>query len=118
MRKIFLIFMVFGLFVGTPAGPRDAQAQVRAQAGPGDLSGALSRLKSDPRYQGRILGTHIVSHSGRRVYEVRILRPDDRIILVYIDPRTGKVVGDSTSRKNRSTRQRPERRQKSPRRNR
>ena len=114
MRIFILIFMVLGLLVGTPAGLRDAHAQ----AGSSDLSGALSRLKNDPRYEGRILGTHIVGQSGRRVYEVRILRPDDRIILVYIDPRTGNVVGDSTSRNNRSTRQRPERRQKLPRRNR
>ena len=103
--------MALGLFVGSPIGSRDVQAQAQvqvlaqtlAQAGSGDLSGALSRLKSDPRYQGRILGTHIVSQSGRRVYEVRILRPDDRIILVYIDPRTGSVVGDSASRNNRSS---------------
>jgi hypothetical protein len=59
------------------------------------LSRALSRLRSNPRYRGRILGTHIRRNNGGFVYEVRILRRDDRVILVYIDPQTGGVVGDS-----------------------
>lgn len=60
-----------------------------------DLSGTLSRLKNNPRYQGRILGTHIKPNGNGFLYEVRILRRDDRVILVYIDPETGGVVGDS-----------------------
>ena len=47
------------------------------------------------RYQGRVLGTHIRRQGNRVLYEVRILRPDDRIILVYLDAETGGVVGDS-----------------------
>ena len=86
----------------SPIGAQDAFAQARS----GDLAGSLSRLKNNPRYGGRILGTHIVNRGGKRLYEVRILRPDDRVILVYIDPRTGGVVGDSTSRRNQSNRPR------------
>jgi len=71
-----------------------------------DLSGTLSRLKNNPRYQGRVLGTHIKRDNGGFLYEVRILRRDDRVILVYIDPETGGVVGDSESRRPRKKKKR------------
>lgn len=95
MRKFFFIFIVIavagaGLYWAAPA-----LAQGRA----GDLGSALSRLKNNPRYDGRVLGTHIVQRRGRSLYEVRILRRDDQIILVYIDPQTGGVVGDSQRRR-------------------
>ena len=70
-------------------------APLAAQGSSGDLGAALSRLKNNPRYQGRILGTHTVPKGDSFLYEVRILRRDDRVILVYIDPATGGVVGDS-----------------------
>ena len=72
-----------------------------AQSGSPEIAGALARLKNNPRYQGRILGTHVKQNGGRYLYEVRILRPDDRVILVYIDPQTGGVVGDSDRRQQR-----------------
>ena len=79
-----------------------------------DLAGALSRLQNNPRYQGRILGTHIKRNNGGYLYEIRILRRDDRIVLVYIDPETGGVVGDSVRRgvKNREKRRNPKRRKR------
>ena len=93
MKKIIsiaLISMVMGL--GAAPVPEVAAAEnVR------DLSSTLSRLKNNPRYKGRVLGTHIKRTNGGFLYEVRILRPDDRVILVYIDPETGGVVGDSES---------------------
>lgn len=58
---------------------------------------SLGNIQNNPRYRGRVLGTHL-RPAGRNsngfVFEVRILRPDDRVILVYVDPRTGKVIGD------------------------
>ena len=64
------------------------------------LSGSLQRLQNNPRYQGRIIGTQIRRTERGPVYEVQILRPDDRVIVVYIDPATGGVVGDSQRRGN------------------
>ncbi|MCP5366830.1 MAG: hypothetical protein H6907_03305 [Hyphomicrobiales bacterium] len=54
------------------------------------VADALSRLSS----RGRVLGTHLRrDQNNREVYEVRILTPDDRIELVYVDPRSGRIVG-------------------------
>lgn len=69
-----------------------------AQRNGGDLSGALERLQDDPRYQGRVIGTQIRRTERGALYEVQILRADDRVIVVYIDPSTGGVVGDSGRR--------------------
>ena len=85
MRKLLSILTLV-LFLGSA---NSMNSRVYAQSGSPEIAGALSRLKNNPRYQGRILGTHVKRNSGRLLYEVRILRPDDRVILVYIDPRTG-----------------------------
>ena len=97
MRRIFSILTLV-LFLGSV---NSMNSRVYAQSGSPEIAGALSRLKNNPRYQGRILGTHVKRNSGRLLYEVRILRPDDRVILVYIDPQTGGVVGDSERSKQR-----------------
>lgn len=70
------------------------------------LSDLLRRLQRDSDYAGRIVGTHTVrSGNGGSafLYEVRILSPDDQIIIVYLDPATGTVVGnpDAWLRRNR-----------------
>ena len=97
MRKLIPILALV-IFLG---GLNSMNSRVYAQSGPPEIAGALSRLKNNPRYQGRILGTHVKQNRGRYLYEVRILRPDDRVILVYIDPQTGGVVGDSDRRQQR-----------------
>ena len=97
MRKLLSILTLV-LFLGSA---NSMNSRVYAQSGSPEIAGALSRLKNNPRYQGRILGTHVKRNNGRLLYEVRILRPDDRVILVYIDPRTGGVVGDSERRQRR-----------------
>ena len=59
------------------------------------LSEMLRQLQRDARYSGRIVGTHTLrAHNGASayLYEVRILSPQDRVIIVYLDPRTGAVV--------------------------
>ncbi len=91
MRSFLFISIVLALVAMGGGSVSDAVAQANSN----DLGSTLSRLKNNPRYQGRILGTHIVNKGGRSLYEVRILRRDDRVILVYIDPDTGGVVGDS-----------------------
>ncbi len=94
MRKLLdllIIILVAGL-VAIPV--QHAAAQSRG----GDLSGALERLQNNPRYQGRIIGTQIRRTQSGALYEVQILRSDDRVIVVYIDPATGGVVGDSERR--------------------
>ena len=97
MRRFLAIFAVAAFLISGNA----IQSRVYAQAPSPEISGALSRLKNNPRYQGRILGTHVKKRGQRFLYEVRILRPDDRVILVYIDPQTGGVVSDSERRNQR-----------------
>ncbi len=96
MRR-FLTLLTIILAIGLVAVPlSDAVAQGRS----GDLSGSLQRLQNNPRYQGRVIGTQIRRTERGALYEVQILRPDDRVIVVYIDPATGGVVGDSQRRGN------------------
>ena len=90
--KRFLSVLLISLTLGLVAAPLSKAA---ADENSRELAAALSRLKDNPRYQGRILGTHIRRDNGNYLYEVRILRRDDRIVLVYIDPDTGRVVRDS-----------------------
>lgn len=74
------------------AGPALAQP-----GGEPALFDALARLQRDPAYAGRIVGTHIVRAPGGGqafLYEVRILAPSDRIVIVYLDPASGAVVTD------------------------
>lgn len=60
-----------------------------------DLQSSISRLKNNPNYRGKILSTHIRELNNRSIFEVRILKKNDRIVIVYIDPETGGVIGDS-----------------------
>ncbi len=69
-----------------------------AQSERGNLSDALDRLQDSKRYQGQIIGTQIRRTRDGAVLEVQILRDNDRVIVVYIDPATGNVVGDSSRR--------------------
>ncbi len=95
MRKLLalLVIILAAGLVFTPVN------QAVAQSRGGDLSSSLQRLQNNPRYQGRIIGTQIRRNErGDALYEVQILRADDRVIVVYIDPATGGVVGDSERR--------------------
>ena len=94
MRKFLAILAVI-LAAGLVSVPAD---RAFAQSRGADLSSSLQRLQNNPRYQGRIIGTQIRRTERGALYEVQILRPDDRVIVVYIDPATGGVVGDSQSR--------------------
>ena len=89
--KQLLVSLVLAAFVAAVPAPESAFAQGASR----DIARTLDRLENNPRYRGRILGTHLRTIRGRTLYEVRILRRDDSIVLVYIDPQTGGVVGDS-----------------------
>ena len=94
MRKLLALLIII-LAAGLVFTPVD---QAVAQSRDSDLSGSLQRLQNNPRYQGRIIGTQIRRTERGALYEVQILRADDRVIVVYIDPTTGGVVGDSERR--------------------
>jgi len=85
LRRTFIAGLLASLL---PLAPANAQ-------NPAKLSRTLSRLGQNPRYRGRVLGTHIRRQGQKVIYEVRILRPNDRVILVFIDPKTGRILGDS-----------------------
>ncbi len=97
MRKLLASLTIF-LALGLVSTPVD-QAAAQGRSG-GDLSSSLQRLQNNPRYQGRVIGTQIRRTARGPLYEVQILRADDRVIVVYIDPATGGVVGDSQRRGN------------------
>jgi len=108
-----LSILLLTLFLGLNSA---AINQAGAQDSSREIAGALSRLKNNPRYRGRILGTHVKKTNSGFVYEVRILRRDDRVILVYIDPQTGGVIGDSERNRSKAT-NRNMRKDRKPRRN-
>lgn len=92
MLKTLIVAAFAALAIACLPGGDAAWAQNAVR----DISDSLSRLKNNPRYDGRVLGTHLRRDGSGYLYEVRILRRrDDRVILVYIDPETGGVVGDS-----------------------
>lgn len=89
MTRILATLVVLALLV--PVGGPTAAQDERAMP----LSEMLRRLQRDDRYAGRIVGTHTVrppNGGSAYLYEVRILSPSDRVIIVYLDPRTGAVV--------------------------
>lgn len=94
-RFLTILALVLALGAVLPTVP-DAHAQSRN----GDISGALDRLKNNPRYRGDIIGTQVRRTAQGSLLEVQVLRRDDSVIVVYIDPRTGGVVGDSGGRGN------------------
>ena len=78
MKKLLSIaLMVLSLTALSPDAKADA------------LGDALNRLRG----QGQIVGTQLRGSGSNTVYEVRLKRPDDRIEVLYIDPRTGRSVG-------------------------
>lgn len=69
-----------------------------AQQGAPDLFTILSMLQRNPAYAGEVLTTQQYypdRGSPNFLYEVRILKPDDSIVIVYIDPMTGQIVSVS-----------------------
>lgn len=106
MKKFIVPVLIAFLTLGAFTSPEIAHAQ-SARSNSVDLSAALSRLQNNPRYYGRVLGTHLRKSGRNYVYEVRILRPDDSVVIVFISPKTGGVIGDSerSSGKSRSKKQ-------------
>jgi len=94
MKKFMRLFLLCWLAFGIVVSPNITVARTQ-KSNSADLSDALSRLKNNPRYEGRILGTHLRRSGKDYVYEVRILRPDDSVIVVFISSKTGGVIGDS-----------------------
>ena len=89
MRRVLDIAAILAalISIGGPAAAQNDRSM--------PLSDMLRQLQRDSSYAGRIVGTHTVrAHDGGAayLYEVRILSPQDRVIIVYLDPRTGAVV--------------------------
>ena len=75
----------------TPGGSATAYAESSF-----NLQQTIKRLKNNPKYRGKILGTRRIQTAQGELVEVRILKTNDKIIIVYIDPQTGGVVGDTS----------------------
>jgi len=85
-----------GLLVGSVLAVAASVGAARAQNAP-DLFSILANLQRNPAFAGEVLTTQQYypnPGSPRFLYEVRILRPDDTIIIVYIDPMTGQIVNN------------------------
>jgi hypothetical protein len=68
-----------------------------------DLFSILANLQRNPAFAGEVLTTQQYypnPGSPRFLYEVRILRPDDSIVIVYIDPMTGQIVSNPGALRN------------------
>ena len=89
-RSRHLTGLAAALSVALGAGAALAQAP--------DLFSILAQLQRNPQYAGQVLTTkqyYPDPGSPQFLYEVRILRPDDRIVIVYIDPMSGRIVSVS-----------------------
>ncbi len=93
-RILSAAILGLSLMMVSPAAPVPGAAVAYAQEF-FNLQNSLKRLKANPRYRGRVLGTRVVRTPEGRLVEVRILKPNDRIVIVYIDPLTGGVVRES-----------------------
>ncbi len=92
--SIVLLFLVYGVI--STSSVAHAQTNGKTSA---ELSNTLSRLASNPKYQGRVLGTHLRRSGKDYLYEIRILRPDDTVVIVFVNPQTGRVIRDSKHKK-------------------
>ena len=102
MIRILAIATILALLIPI-GGPAVAQNDRSMR-----LSDMLRQLQRNDRYEGRIVGTHTVrapNGGSAYLYEVRILSSDDRVIIVYLDPRTGSVVRNPDAWLRRSGRQ-------------
>lgn len=99
VASIALMVLVYGvIFASTVA---HAQTSKKNTA---ELSKTLSRLANNPRYTGRVIGTHLRQSGKGYLYEIRILRPDDSIIVVLVSPQSGRVIRDSERKKQKPNR--------------
>ncbi len=106
LRKTIKTLLALAVVTATlaataPAGPWGGN-EAFAQEKRGRGLGAIGALGKNPKYRGRVLGTHVFRTGPARdsfLYEVRILTPDDRVILVYVDPATGQVVRDTAGKR-------------------
>ncbi len=101
MKKCSVIVLWMGLVLGVLISPTTPYAQMNKKSA-AEFSSVLSKLKNNPKYQGRVLGTHLRRSNNGYVYEVRIMRPDDSIIVVLVNPETGRVIRDSRQQKGKS----------------
>ncbi len=98
IKTLLSLAVLMALFAAPSWGGNEAFAQEKQGRG----LGAIGALGKNPKYRGRVLGTHVFRTGQGRdsfLYEVRILTPDDRVILVYVDPATGRVGRDTAGKR-------------------
>ena len=94
--------LIAGPLVGLVLAAIVAVGGAFAQNAP-DLFSILANLQRNPAFAGEVLTTQQYypnPGSPRFLYEVRILRPDDSIVIVYIDPMTGQIVSNPGALRN------------------
>ncbi len=82
------------LFALAPAFSGSQGAWAQSGQAP-SLYQILEQLQRNPAYMGQVLGAGVIQPyaiAAGFVYEVRILTPDDRIVVVLVDPWTGAVI--------------------------
>lgn len=96
VSSVLAVLICGVIFTSTVA---HAQTSTKKSA---ELSNTLSRLANNPKYQGRVIGTHLRRSDSGYLYEIRILRPNDSVIVVLVNPQTGRVIRDSERKNGRS----------------
>ena len=93
---ILLFFTAVGLAVASPSfafsqkGEQDRALELRKNS---DLVpyGEIARRAVD-RFGGRVVGQKLKDENGKPVYELRLLKPDGKVLIVIMDAKTGRVI--------------------------
>ncbi len=48
--------------------------------------------KAERQFGGRVVGQSLKDQGGRMVYELRLLKPDGKVLIVVMDAKTGRVL--------------------------
>ncbi len=100
--RLFIIIIVAGVLGLMPVLPESGQI-VRAQQEQDDALDAVrdasiipyGRIKGtvERRYRGRVVGLQLIqAESGMWIYEFKILRQTGRLLNVFVDATTGRVI--------------------------
>lgn len=96
-RALISIFLAAFLISAGPSAPSLAQK--------GDQDRALELRKNrdlipygeiaklaEKKFGGRVVGQSLKDQGGRMVYELRLLKPDGKVMIVVLDAKTGRVI--------------------------
>lgn len=95
--KLIMLVLAFAVF-GTAAsgasfarqGDQDRALELRKKS---DIIpyGVIAK-RAESRFGGRVVGQRVREMDGKIVYELRLLKDDGTVLVVYMDAKTGAVI--------------------------